>query len=446
MLSEKIAYYVANLTFETLPEAVVEFTKMCVLDYYSSLIKGQDASPVQMMSEMIAELGGAQQASTITGLKTSVANAAFVNAGASHVIELDDIHKASIVHAATVIMPTAFAIAEWKKVSGKELITAIVAGYEIAFRVGEAVSPSHYYYFHNTATCGTFGSTVAAAKLLGLSREQIVHALGSAGTQAAGLWEFIEDGAMSKQLHPGKAAMNGILSCLLAQRGFTGASQILDGRRGFFDAMSEQYDASKITDGLGEQFKIIENSFKVHASCRHTHAVMDLCAAYWQQHTDQIEQITAVTIRTYKVALDITDNPNPQTIYGAKFSMQFCAALALYSGSGSYEAFNETNLHKEEVRQLMKKIKVAVDRDMDAQYPEKWGAIIDISWQDGHTDTLQSDYPVGDPENPVTLDALITKFNSLADYFDEKQREEIVQGIVNLEQQDVTALTKLIYR
>ncbi|SES46548.1 MmgE/PrpD family protein [Psychrobacillus sp. OK032] len=165
-----------------------------------------------------------------------------------------------------------------KNRSGKDLVLAIVLGYEVCYRIGEAVSPSHYYYYyyywHNTATYGTFGSVIAAAKLLNLSEEKIIHALGSVVTLAAGLWEFIEDGAMSKQLHPGKAAMNGVTSAILAEKGFTGASKILEGRRGFFEAMSDNYNANRVIDKLGKEFKITENSFKVHASCRHTHHVM----------------------------------------------------------------------------------------------------------------------------------------------------------------------------
>src|SRR5690606_29784581 len=222
------------------------------------------------------EMGGAEQAHLVTGGQSSVLNAALVNGAASHVVELDDIHKGSIIHAATVVIPAALAVAEWKGLSGKELIAAVVAGYEVCYRIGEAVSPSHYYYWHNTATCGTFGAAIAAAKLLGLTTEQTIAALGNAGTQAAGLWEFIEDGAMTKQLHTGKAAMNGLLAALLAQKGFTGPQKILEGNRGFFKAMSEEYDASRVTEGLGNEFKIMENSFKIHASCRHTHHAVDL--------------------------------------------------------------------------------------------------------------------------------------------------------------------------
>ncbi|MCK9905628.1 MmgE/PrpD family protein, partial [Frankia sp. Cpl3] len=197
--------------YADLPGEVIQFTKLCILDWLGSAVAGAAKPPVRMIDELVKELGGTEQATLVTGGKTSVAHAALVNGAASHVVELDDIHKSSIIHAATVVIPAAFAIAEWQHKSGKQLITAIAIGYDVCFRVGEAVSPSHYYYWHNTATCGTFGVAAAVAKLLELDEQQIIYALGNAGTQAAGLWEFIVDGAMSKQLHTGKAAMNGLL-------------------------------------------------------------------------------------------------------------------------------------------------------------------------------------------------------------------------------------------
>lgn len=445
MLSKKIANYLLALSFTDLPKEVVAFTKACILDYYASLIKGKDSVPVRIMQEVVEELGGHPQATAITGLKTSVANTAFVNGGASHVVELDDIHKRSIVHAATVIMPAAIAIAEWKNYSGKDLITAIVAGYEIAFRIGEAVSPSHYYYFHNTATCGTFGATVAISKLLGHNEAQIIAALGSAGTQAAGLWEFIEDGAMSKQLHPGKAGMNGVMSGLLAGKGFTGATAILEGRRGFFEAMTKEYDAERITEGLGTEFKILENAFKIHASCRHTHAVMDLLCGYVQQQPRNWDELEQLTIRTYQVALDITDDPDPKTIYAAKFSMQFCAALSMALGKGDFETFNEHTLTSESIAALMKKIVVQVDKEIDARYPEQWGAAVDIAWRNGQRESYETDYPVGDPENPVSLAMLIEKFRLLTPNYSATKQQAIIETILTIEQHNVQDLIAAVH-
>ena len=354
-LSRALANYSVGMTYEKLPPEVISFTKLCILDYFGSAIAGSDKPPIQMISDLMKEMGGTEQASLFTGGKNSVLQAALLNGASSHVVELDDIHKGSIIHAATVVIPAALAIAEWKELSGKELITAIVVGYEVCYRIGEAVSPSHYYYWHNTATCGTFGAAIAAAKLLQLTEEETIHALGNAGTHAAGLWEFIEDGAMTKQLHAGKAAMNGVLAALLAQKGFTGPLKILEGNRGFFKAMSDEYDMSKITKSLGSEFKILENSFKIHASCRHTHHAIDLLKEVFQEHHPKLEEIESITVKSYKSAIDITDNSDPQTEYAAKFSLQFCSALAILKGSAGLADFNESTLWDSQIRALLEK-------------------------------------------------------------------------------------------
>ncbi|MBY8910367.1 MmgE/PrpD family protein, partial [Salinicoccus roseus] len=384
--------------------------------------------------EMVGELGGHEQATLITGGKSSVTNAALLNGASSHIVEQDDIHKGSIIHAATVVIPAALAIAERDDLSGKDVIAAVVAGYEVCFRIGEAVTPSHYYYWHNTATCGTFGAATAVAKLLDLSEEQIVHALGSAGTQAAGLWEFIEDGAMSKQLHPGKAAMNGVIAGLLAQKDFTAATRILEGDRGFFKAMSDTYDVSKVTEGLGETHKIMENSFKVHASCRHTHHAMDIISQLSRERGLDAEDIQSIEIGTYQVAINITDNDNPVTVYQGKFSLQYCTAHAFVMQEGSLYTFNEENLWNEEIRGLMSKVHVYVDPSKDSAYPNQWGALAKVALKNGETIELDTDYPKGDPEQPVTKDELVDKFMQLSRKVDRPEREKIAQKILSLEE------------
>lgn len=440
-LSKQLAEYVVSMKYGDIPEDVVEFTKLCILDYFSSAIAGKDMPPIKKIEEMVEALGGNEQASLINGGRSSVANAALLNGAASHIVEQDDIHKSSIIHAATVVIPAALAVAEWKKMDGKELITAVVAGYEVCFRIGEAVSPSHYYYWHNTATCGTFGSAAAVAKLLNLSVEQTVHALGSAGTQAAGLWEFIEDGAMSKQLHPGKAAMNGVIAGMLAEKDFTAASKILEGRRGFFEAMSDEYDVSKITEGLGDEFKIMENSFKIHASCRHTHHAMDLVSDLAKQQDLDPDAVEKIEVGTYQVAINITDDEDPQTIYQGKFSLQYCTALALVKQSGSLDTFTEENLWDGTVRALMQKVEVYVDDEVDAAYPEKWGANVKVHLTNGETVELSTEYPKGDPENNVSRDELYDKFMVLAKSIDENQAEEVAGNIMTLE--DISDLSML---
>lgn len=432
-LSKQLAQFIKAADYESLPESVVAFTKLCILDWLGSAVGGKDKLPIRMIHEMAEELGGAPQATLVTGGKSSVANAALVNGAASHILELDDIHKASIIHAATVVIPAALAIAEWKQVSGKDFITAVAVGYDVCYRIGEAVSPSHYYYFHNTATCGTFGAAAAVCKLLNLNEEQIVHALGSAGTQAAGLWEFIEDGAMSKQLHPGKAAMNGVISALLAKRGFTAASKILEGRRGFFEAMSENYDVNKITDQLGQVYKIVENSFKIHASCRHTHPTMDLVIDLAKANGLTAEDVEEIRVGTYQVALDITDNDNPSTVYAAKFSLQYCTALALVNKQGGLLDFTEEDLHDRNIRDAMKKVRVGVDASINGLYPEKWGSTVEIRLVNGKVLQQQTAYPKGDPENPPSKEEMIAKFKQLANDLPANIVDDYIEYVMELE-------------
>lgn len=435
-LSEELAKYYAELTYEDLPEDVISFTKLCILDYFGSALAGISKAPIQMISEAVGEFGGNPQATLLTGGKSSVLNAALVNGASSHIVELDDIHKSSIIHAATVVIPAALAVAEWKKLSGKDLILAVVLGYEICFRIGEAVSPSHYHYWHNTATCGTFGSAVAAAKLLHLNEEAFINSLGNAGSQAAGLWEFIEDGAMTKQLHTGKAAMNGLLASLLAQKGFTGAKKILEGDRGFFNAMSDVHDGSKITRNLGNEYKILENSFKVHASCRHTHAVIDLAIEIANENNFELEDIDHIDIGAYKATLEITDNNDPKTEYASKFSVQYCTALALVKKSAGLDDFGGENLWDATIRGVMDKVNVALDPKINANYPKEWGAKVTVVLKSGEVFRKQTDFPKGDPENPVSTEDLRTKFVKLATSLPEESRHLFADRVLAIESMD----------
>lgn len=441
-LSKTLASYIVQTNYENLSSEEIEFTKICILDWLGSALAGYQKAPVQMIDEMIRESGGSPQATLITGGgKTSVMQAALVNGAASHIVELDDIHKGSIIHAGTVVIPAALACAEWKQKSGQDLITAIAIGYDVCYRIGEAVSPSHYHYWHNTATCGTFGAAAAVAKLMDLDEEQVMHTLGSAGTQAAGLWEFIEDGAMSKQLHPGKAAMNGVISALLSKKGFTGASKILEGNRGFFQSMSTEYDQIKITKDLGKTCKIVENSFKIHASCRHTHPAIDLVLEVVQEKAPQLAEIKNITVKGYRAVLDITDDPSPTTIYASKFSTQFCTALALKVGSAGLADFNEETLHEPDIRHLMSKINVVLDKKIDRSYPEEWGSSLEIELMNGEIITKTTSYPKGDPENPVTVQELIEKFKRMTQNISPEVVQEFITNVMSLETSlDVTQL------
>lgn len=414
-LSGQLASFVVAARAEAMPKATMEMARLCILDWLGSALAGSREKPGKIVLELIKEMGGEPQATLIpTGEKTSVLNAALVNGAVSHIVELDDLHRGAILHPAAPIVPAALAIAEMLAKSGEELLLAVIVGYEVAIRIGEAVTPSHYHYWHTTATCGTFGAAAAAGKLLGLTQEEMVHALGTAGTQAAGLWEFINDGAMSKHLHPGKAAQNGVLAAMLARKGFTAAKKILEGERGFFKAMASEVHAEKIYQGLGVDYKIMGNSFKVYASCRHTHPAIDLMIDWYSKNGVNLDAIRRILIETYQIALDIAGYSDPKSIYEAKFSLPFCVALAGVKGSAKLEDFNVENLSDPLIRQVMAKIELQAAEDLNSRYPEQWPARISIETQSGEVFRLATNYPKGDPENMVEVGELQEKFYQLA--------------------------------
>ena len=436
MLSQRLAQFVLNVSYEALPTEVIDKTKEAFMDWLGSAAAGAGREPAKIMLEVVEELGGRPEATILaTGDKTSSILAALANGTASHIVELDDVHKASIIHAAAPIIPAALAAAEKVGAGGKSLLEGIVAGYEVAIRIGEAVTPSHYYYWHTTGTVGTFGACAAAGKILGLTEGQLVDAFGSAGTQAAGLWEFLADGAMSKHLHPGKAALNGLLAALLAQKGFTGAKRILEGEKGFIKATSREFNIDKITQGLGQNYKILENSIKVHASCRHTHHAIDVVLDLVKTNGLEPEMIDRIRVKTYPIAIDITGNFQPDSVYAGKFSLPFCVALAAKEKKAGLNAFSEKNLFDPVVRSLMARVELVEDMELSALYPEKWPAAVEIRDKQGCVYIGQTLYPKGDPENPVPIVELRDKFRELAGlHFTSESVEGFLEGIAKLEQ------------
>lgn len=442
-LTDDLARWIEAVNYSKLPREVVDLAKVSVLDWLGSAVAGSVTPPANMVRRLVVEQGGIPQATMVGGeewMRTSTLWATLANGTFSHIMELDDVHKGAIIHPGTVVVPAALAVSEWLGLPGKRLIEAVVVGFDVCIRIGEAVTPSHYKFFHTTGTVGTFGAAAAVSKLLDLSPEQTVHALGNAGTQAAGLWEFIEDGAMSKHLHSGKAGMNGLLAALLARKGFTGALRILEGDRGFFRATAAEYDAGKVVRRLGSEYKILENCFKIHASCRHTHNAVDLVIDLATQHDLDPESIEGIHVGTYQVALDITDNPNPQSVYAAKFSLQFCTALAAVRRRASLGDFTEEALQDPEIRDVMSKVEVAVDPACQAVYPAKWAARVTIRTRDGARYEASTDYPKGDFENPVSTEELIRKFRDMvAGHIPAAEAGRLIERIMNLENLPSTA-------
>jgi 2-methylcitrate dehydratase PrpD len=406
-ITRQLAEVLSQTRFEHLPEQVKVDARRSVLDWLGSALAGSVEAPARMIRRVVAGLGSSDEATVFCGGRASAAGAALANGVASHILELDDVHKGSTLHPAAPIIPAALAVAEREHSSGENFLLAVVLGYEAALRIGEAINPSHYRFWHPTGTAATFGAAVAAGSLLHLSADQMLMALGTAGTQAAGLWEFNADGAMSKHLHPGKAAFNGVLSADLAREGFTGASRILEGERGFFRAMSSSWNGERITDGLGSCWKITENCYKLHSCCGHTHTAIDMALEIAKTN------VTGIHIQTYAAGYEIVKEMQPRTPYQAQFSIAYCVAAALLDGAVGLAQFTPERLCDPRITALLARTRVTVDPELTAKYPAAWPVRLSVTLDDGTVIHKTSDFPRGNPETPVPTAVLEQKFLAL---------------------------------
>ena len=406
----------AATRYRDVPPNVLVDTRRAILDWLGSALAGSLEPPARLAQLVVAGFGASNDATVFSAPRSSAAGAALANGVASHILELDDIHKGSTIHGAAPIIPAALAVAEREHANGQSFLLAVTLGYEAALRIGEAVNPDHYRFWHPTGTAATFGAAVAAGSLLGLDATQMLDALGTAGTQAAGLWEFNADGAMSKHLHPGKAAFNGVLAADLAAAGFTGATRILEGERGFFRAMARAFDPTRIADGLGKNWKVSENCYKMHSCCGHTHSAIDV--ALDLRPRAHASEIKTIEIETYGPGHEIVKEMNPRTPYGGKFSLAYCVGAALVDGrvgleQFSQERFGPNGVCHAAIAALLQRTRVIVADDLTAKYPAAWPTRVTIQLADGSAIRGASDFPRGNPENPVTTEDLEAKFIAL---------------------------------
>jgi 2-methylcitrate dehydratase PrpD len=443
-IAEQFGAFIETFDYPDLSETQVQKIKWYFMDWLASAIAGKNEKPVRIILDLIGKMGGAPEATVIAGNTPNTALwAALANGASSHVVEMDDLHRESIFHPAAAIIPAVFAAAERQRASGGELITGIAAGYEIGIRVALAAGTGHYRHWHTTATCGTFGATAGAAKIMGLNQVQIADALGSAGTQAAGLWEFLVENTMSKQLHTAKADFNGLLSALLAASGFTGAKRILEGEKGFFKATAEGFQAARCLDGLGTIFHFEHNSLKQHASCGHTHSAIDAVLEATRGRRLQANEVKTVNVRVYQAALDLLGEVDPSSPYRAKFCLPYCIATAIRFGQADLADFTNDRLQNNDLAKLMTRIHIESDPALDALYPRKWPARVEIVTTDDTRLTGAVDVPKGDPENFPTDSEIIDKFKNLTQaLISSEAANNIVSAVVRLE--DVKDVSKIL--
>lgn len=429
--TQTLAAFAAGLRFDQIPADVIRRTEDLFLDWYGSALAGRGARPVESIHKLAFDFGPASgPCEVLTSRRTTSALfAAMVNAAASHFAEQDDLHNSSVLHPATVVFPAAWAAAQALGRSGGEFLTACVAGYEVGVRVGEFLGRSHYKTFHTTGTVGTLAAAAAVGRLLNLDGDRMLHAFGSAGTQAAGLWQFLKDAADSKQLHTAKAAANGLLSAYLAADGFTGAADILEGEKGMGVGMSDETHPEKLVDRLGTRWALSETSFKYHASCRHTHPAADALLQVIERNDLQPDDIECVIARVHQAAIDVLGPVvYPQTVHQAKFSMGTVLGLVATHGHAGVREF-DSDYASSDIARFRDKVRMELDREVDAAYPARWIGKVTVTTKDGRTLESRVDDPKGDPGNTLSRPELEHKVRTLALYSGAANEAEVTESI-----------------
>jgi 2-methylcitrate dehydratase PrpD len=438
--SLELATFASQLQLNDVPESVIRRIEDLLVDWFGSAVGGKGARPVEIMAQFAQSMGPLFATNAISGqseiivLRTSSSPylAALANAAASHVAEQDDVHNGSVFHPATIVFPAALATAQAKGLSGEELLLASIVGYEVGIRVGEFLGRSHYKVFHTTGTAGTLAAAAAVGRLLQLNPEQMLHAFGSAGTQSAGLWEFLRDAADSKQLHTAHASATGLMSAYIAAAGFTGAKHILEGPQGLAAGMSSDANPNKLIEGLGTRWCTAETSFKYHASCRHTHPAADALLKVLQENHIQIEAIKTIEALVHQGAIDVLGPvTNPSTVHQSKFSMGTVLALiAQYHFAGLKEFAD--HFQDELIQDLRDRVVMTLDPEVDQAYPQRWIGKVKVHLQDGRCLEARVDEPKGDPGNTLSRDEITEKAQRLAAYSGGASPTEMASAIDRL--------------
>jgi 2-methylcitrate dehydratase PrpD len=406
-----------------LSEEVVDRCKYLLLDFLGVAIRGQQMESTRSVLRF-AEARGCSGSSAVLGTsqRLNPFYASLVNGASAHSLELDDVVNEASLHPGTVIFPAVLALGSELKAGGMEIITAAVVGYETMVKIGKALNPALHYQrgFHPTGTCGVFGAAMAASKLLRLDDRQTLSAVGIAGSQASGSMEFLADGAWTKRFHAGWSAHNGLVAAGLAEKGFRGPSAILEGKNGFLKAYSDQTEARKILNGLGEPFEVLRTSIKPHACCRYMQSPIDGVLKIVKANRLSPEDITRIEIGLLSAGYGIIAAPedlkyNVKTTVDAQFSMPYGAAIAVVKQRAFLEEFLERNIGLPVVADLMSKVVCTTDPELDKLYPGQWPAWVRIEASAGRAYTAEVVYPKGDPENPLHWDDIIGKFMQLTE-------------------------------
>ncbi len=413
MITKDLANFISSTNYSELPENVTRQAKLCFVDFLSVTLRGSQTKSAQIMMELINKENIRGESTVIGADNVDPMNASLINGVSAHSLDLDDGHRLAQIHPGACIIPAALSLSEAYGKTGKDFLTSMIVGYQIAIGLGIILNPGHRERgFHSTGTCGTIGAAAAAAKIMDLNYDETLNALGIAGTQAAGLLESDHSGSMSKHLHAGRAAQSGVLSAFLAKEGFTGAHTILEGDEGILKAMGGE-KSFKNNDLLGcqtERFHILSVYFKRYPVCRHLHSSLDALKKIMDKNNLNPVDIMDITVETYEIAA-LHNDYHPMTPEGVRQSLPICIAILINEGNLTIENVSTTPI-KSSVVETAGKVRIKKDDDLHSLYPEKRPARLTVKSKE-KSFSHRVDLAKGEPESPYNEDKLLEKFRKL---------------------------------
>jgi 2-methylcitrate dehydratase PrpD len=446
-ITRKLAVFSADLAYDELPADVVARTKLLILDIAGIIVRARhdaESTPSLMRSvERLGLMGGAKGINCSVmgdGAAYAPTAAALVNGTLAHSLDFDDTHAAASLHSSAPIVPAALAAAEMTGASGKDVIAACVAGYEVQVRLALALGPSDHYDrgYHPTATCGVFGAAAAAGKLLGMDADGIQSAFGIALSQAAGSMQFLADGSWTKRSHVGQAAQNGLICAVMASEGFKGPKEAFEGKWGFLHAYAPDADADTAVAELGERWETLNLAVKPYPSCRYTHAPMDGLIALKREHGIEADDIEEVEVGIAETGWKIIGNPqeakhDPKSVVDGQFSMPFCAAVVLREGSMVWDDYAK-HITNADTLALCKKVQTKVDPRAQDLFPDYMSGTVRIKTKDAEYEALVK-VPLGEPDNFMTEEEFRGKFDGLCEpYLGSEQSGKLADALMHLEE------------
>jgi len=452
-VTQEVASFVADNRYRDIPPEVVGLARGFVLDGLGVALAGSTDECSRIVQALIRQMNGKGESAILgTSQSAPAAKAALANGVAGHAMDYDDTQLSTskeavyglLTHPTTPVLASALAVGEKENITGEEFLHAYILGVEVECRLADAINPRHYQSgFHSTATMGGLGAAMAVGKILCLKEEQLIGTLGIAASMASGLRENF--GTMTKPLHAGRAAENGVNAALLTREGFTAASNILEARRGFFNAMAGGYDEGKISGRLGRPYFMKEPgiSIKPYPSGSLSHPAQDLILDLIKQHDLRANDIDHIDVGTNSNVPNALIYPMPKTALEGKFSIPFCMAIAILERKAGIAQFQDRKVRDKQVIELMKRVRLYVDDELERLGYDQVRSRIRITLKGGRVIEGRYDVARGHPEKPMSWAELSDKFRDCADLvISRKNAEEAIQLIARIEQ--LKSLTPLI--